>query len=152
MAARALRRLSDRSQRDDGARVGLGRVRDVDAGAGDGDGWVINGAKTFSSNGPIADVALVYAVTNPDKGFGGITGFVVEKGADGFRAGQKFEKMGLRSCPIGELVLEDARVGDDAVLGGVDAGATVFSQSMDWERACLGATHVGPCSGSSMAR
>jgi len=109
----------------------------------DGDGWIINGAKTFSSNGPIADLALVYAVTNPDKGFGGITAFLVEKGAGGFRAGQKFEKMGLRSCPIGDLVLEDARVGDDAVLGGVDAGATVFSQSMDWERACLGATHVG---------
>ena len=109
----------------------------------DGNGWVLNGAKTFSSNGPVADLALVYAVTDPDKGFGGITAFVVEKQAGGFRAGQKFEKMGLRSCPIGELVLEDVRVGDDAVLGGVGAGATVFSQSMDWERACLGATHVG---------
>ncbi|HUF90604.1 MAG TPA: acyl-CoA dehydrogenase family protein [Gemmatimonadota bacterium] len=109
----------------------------------DGDGWVLNGAKTFSSNGPVADLALVYAVTDPGKGFGGITAFVVEKQAGGFRAGQKFEKMGLRSCPIGELVLEDVRVGEDAVLGGVDAGATVFSQSMDWERALLGATHVG---------
>ena len=109
----------------------------------DGDAWVLNGAKTFSSNGPIADLALVYAVTDPDKGFGGITAFVVEKGAGGFRAGQKFEKMGLRSCPIGELVLEDVRVGSDAVLGGEGAGATVFAQSMDWERACLGATHVG---------
>ena len=108
-----------------------------------GDGWILNGAKTFSSNGPVADLALVYAVTDRDKGFGGITAFVVEKDAGGFRAGQKFEKMGLRSCPIGELVLEDVRVGDDAVLGGVGAGATVFSQSMDWERACLGATHVG---------
>ena len=109
----------------------------------DAEEWVINGAKTFSSNGPIADVALVYAVTDPDKGFGGITAFVVEKESGGFRAGQKFEKMGLRSCPIGELVLEDVRVGDNAVLGGEGAGATVFSQSMDWERACLGATHVG---------
>lgn len=109
----------------------------------DGDGWVLSGAKTFSSNGPIADLALVYAVTDPEKGFGGITAFVVEKEADGFRAGQKFEKMGLRSCPIGELVLEDVRVGPDAVLGGEGAGATIFAQSMDWERACLGATHVG---------
>lgn len=109
----------------------------------DGDGWVLNGAKTFSSNGPVADLALVYAVTDPGKGFGGITAFVVERQAGGFRAGQKFEKMGLRSCPIGELVLEDVRVGEDAVLGGVGAGATVFSQSMDWERALLGATHVG---------
>lgn len=109
----------------------------------DGDGWVLNGAKTFSSNGPVADLALVYAITDPGKGFGGITAFVVERQAGGFRAGQKFEKMGLRSCPIGELVLEDVRVGEDAVLGGVGAGATVFSQSMDWERALLGATHVG---------
>jgi alkylation response protein AidB-like acyl-CoA dehydrogenase len=109
----------------------------------DGDGWVLNGAKTFSSNGPVADLALVYAVTDPEKGFAGITAFVVEKEADGFRAGQKFEKMGLRSCPIGELVLEDVRVGPDAVLGGEGAGATIFAQSMDWERACLGATHVG---------
>lgn len=109
----------------------------------DGDGWVLNGAKTFSSNGPVADLALVYAVTDPGKGFGGITAFVVEKQAGGFRAGQKFEKMGLRSCPIGELVLEDVRVGEDAVLGGAGAGATVFAQSMDWERALLGATHVG---------
>jgi alkylation response protein AidB-like acyl-CoA dehydrogenase len=109
----------------------------------DGDGWVLNGAKTFSSNGPVADLALVYAVTDPEKGFAGITAFVVEKEAHGFRAGQKFEKMGLRSCPIGELVLEDVRVGPDAVLGGEGAGATIFAQSMDWERACLGATHVG---------
>ena len=56
----------------------------------------------------------MYAVTDPDKGFGGITAFVVEKGSGGFRAGQKFEKMGLRSCPIGELVLEDVRVGRSA--------------------------------------
>jgi alkylation response protein AidB-like acyl-CoA dehydrogenase len=109
----------------------------------DGDEWVINGAKTFSSNGPVADLAVVYAVTDKTKGFGGITAFVVEKEAGGFRAGQKFEKMGLRSCPIGELVLEDVRVRDDAILGGEGAGATVFSQSMDWERAILGATHVG---------
>ena len=51
--------------------------------------------------------------------------------------------MGLRSCPIGRLVLEDVRVGGDAVLGGEGVGATVFSQSMDWERACLGATTWG---------
>jgi hypothetical protein len=109
----------------------------------DGDEWVLNGAKTFSSNGPVADLALVYAVTDPEKGFGGITAFVVEKDAGGFRAGQKFEKMGLRSCPIGELVLEDVRVGPEAILGGEGSGATIFAQSMDWERACLGATHVG---------
>ncbi|HEY7471959.1 MAG TPA: acyl-CoA dehydrogenase family protein [Gemmatimonadota bacterium] len=137
----------------DGSTIAVNGMTEPDSGsnafdmrtraARDGDGWVLNGTKTFSSNGPVADLALVYAVTDPGKGFSGITAFVVEKASRGFRAGQKFEKMGLRSCPIGELVLEEVRVGDDAVLGGEGAGATVFSQSMDWERACLGATHVG---------
>ena len=110
----------------------------------DGDGFRLNGAKTFSSNGPIADIALIYALTDEKKGYhGGVTAFLVEKGTKGFSTGQKFEKLGLRTCPIGELVLEDAWVPASAVLGGVGGGSTIFTQSMDWERACLGATHVG---------
>jgi alkylation response protein AidB-like acyl-CoA dehydrogenase len=110
----------------------------------DGGGFRLNGAKTFSSNGPIADIALVYALTDEKKGYhGGVTAFLVEKGTKGFSTGQKFEKLGLRTCPIGELVLEDAWVPASAVLGGVGGGATIFTQSMDWERACLGATHLG---------
>jgi alkylation response protein AidB-like acyl-CoA dehydrogenase len=109
-----------------------------------GSGFVINGSKTFSSNGPIADVALVYATTDPGKGYhGGITAFVIEKGTPGFHSAQKFEKMGLHSCPIGELVLEDVFVPGEAVLGKVGAGAAIFAESMDWERACLVAAHVG---------
>ena len=112
--------------------------------APDGDGFRLNGAKTFSSNGPIADIALVYALTDEKKGYhGGVTAFLVEKGTKGFSTGQKFEKLGLRTCPIGELVLEDAWVPASAVLGGVGGGATIFTQSMDWERACLGASHLG---------
>lgn len=107
-------------------------------------GFVINGRKTFSSNGPIADVALVYATTDADKGYhGGITAFLIEKDTPGFKAGQKFEKMGLQSCPIGELVMDDVFVPANAVLGGVGDGAAIFSESMDWERACLVAAHVG---------
>jgi alkylation response protein AidB-like acyl-CoA dehydrogenase len=110
----------------------------------DGDGYRITGTKTFSSNGPIADVALLYAVTEPTKGFhGGITAFLVEKGTAGFTAGQKFEKLGLRTCPIGELVLDDARVPASAVVGVEGAGASIFAESMNWERACLAASHVG---------
>jgi L-prolyl-PCP dehydrogenase len=104
----------------------------------------LTGTKTFSSNGPIADVALVYAVTDSTKGYhGGITAFVIDTQTPGFSAGQKFEKLGLRTCPIGELVLQDARVPPSAILGGVGAGATIFAESMDWERACLGASHIG---------
>ncbi|MFQ5419832.1 MAG: acyl-CoA dehydrogenase family protein [Anaerolineae bacterium] len=107
-------------------------------------GWQLNGRKMFASNGPVADVALVYAVTDREKGYqGGITAFLVEKGTPGFTQGQTFEKMGLRTSPIGELVFEDAVVGETAVLGHVGAGAIQFSQSMNWERVCLFASHVG---------
>jgi alkylation response protein AidB-like acyl-CoA dehydrogenase len=110
----------------------------------DGDGFRLNGTKTFSSNGPIADLAVVYAVTDARKGhFGGVTAFLVEKGTPGFQPGQTFEKMGLRTSPISELVFDDVRVPMDAVLGGIGGGATVFSQSMEWERVCIGATHIG---------
>jgi hypothetical protein len=104
----------------------------------------ITGTKTFSSNGPIADVALVYAVTDAEKGYhGGISAFIVDTDAPGFSRAQKFEKLGLRTAPIGELVLEDVRVPRSAVLGSVGSAGTIFAESMDWERACLGATHVG---------
>lgn len=109
-----------------------------------GSGFVINGTKTFSSNGPVSDLGLVYASTDPQRGFlGGITAFLIEKGTDGFRSGQKFQKMGLHSCPIGELVMEDVYVPAEAVVGKVGRGAAIFSESMDWERACLGACHIG---------
>jgi alkylation response protein AidB-like acyl-CoA dehydrogenase len=110
----------------------------------DGEGFRLNGTKIFSSNGPVADVAIIYAVTDPGKGFhGGITAFLVEKGQPGFRFGQKFEKMGLRTCPISELVLEDVRVPAFGVIGKPGGGATIFSESMEWERICLGASHIG---------
>lgn len=109
-----------------------------------GSGFVINGSKTFSSNGPVADIGLVYAATDPDKGYhGGVTAFLIEKDTPGFSSGQKFQKMGLHSCPIGELVLEDVYVPAEAVLGKVGGGAAIFTESMDWERACLIAAHVG---------
>jgi alkylation response protein AidB-like acyl-CoA dehydrogenase len=107
-------------------------------------GFKINGSKTFISNGPVADLVIVFAVTNPDKGYyGGVTAFLVEKGIVGFHAGKKFDKMGLRTAPLGELVFDDVFVGSDAVLGGVGGGATVFTHAMDWERTCLFASHVG---------
>jgi hypothetical protein len=109
-----------------------------------GDGFRINGTKTFSSNGPVADLAVVYALTDPEKGFfGGVTAFVVERRTPGFEPGSKFEKMGLRSCSIGELVLQDVYVDEQAVIGKVGAGGGIFMQSMEWERICLVAQHVG---------
>ena len=107
-------------------------------------GFRINGTKMFISNGPIADLVIAFAVTNPEKGYyGGVTGFLLEKGTPGFRASQKFEKMGLRTSPLGELVFEDVFVREDAILGGLGGGSTVFTHAMDWERTCLFASHVG---------
>ncbi len=110
----------------------------------DGEGFRINGTKTFSSNGPVADLAVTFALTDPEKGYhGGVTTFLVEKETPGFRSSKKWDKMGLRTSPIGELVYEDVYVPASAVLGKAGAGSTQFTHSMDWERACLVACHVG---------
>lgn len=110
----------------------------------DGDGFRLDGSKMFVTNAPVADIALVFALTDPDKGYhGGITAFLVTADTPGFRRGQNFEKMGLRTSPIGELVFEEMWLPETAVLGGVGAGAALFVHAMDWERACLVACHVG---------
>jgi alkylation response protein AidB-like acyl-CoA dehydrogenase len=109
----------------------------------DGDGWRITGTKTFISNGPVADVVIVFAVTDKAKGFhGGVTTFIVERGTPGFTAG-KIEKMGIRTSPFGELAFDDVYVGPEAVVGTVGGGAQHFIHTMDWERVCLFAAHVG---------
>lgn len=110
----------------------------------DGDGFRINGTKVFISNSPVADLALVFAVTDAEKGFhGGVTAFLVDRDTPGFEASQKFEKMGLRTSPLGELVFEDMHVPATAIIGGVGGGASLFTHSTDWERTCLFASHVG---------
>ena len=138
----------------DGSRIAVNAMTEPDSGSDafamatraepDGDGFRLSGAKTFCSNAPIADLALVYAVTDPEKGYhGGITAFLIETGSDGFKVGQTFEKMGLRTSPIGEVVLDDVRIPSHDILGEVGAGATIFVQSMEWERTLIAACHVG---------
>ena len=110
----------------------------------DGKGYRLSGKKDLISNGPIANLNIVFAVTDPSKGYyGGVTAFLVEKETPGFLTGQQREPMGLRTCPIGELVLEDVYVPADAALGGIGAGATIFTCAMDWERICIAASHIG---------
>jgi alkylation response protein AidB-like acyl-CoA dehydrogenase len=110
----------------------------------DGDGWRINGSKTFISNGPEADVIIVFAITDPSKGFhGGVTAFLLERGTPGFSASRKIEKMGLRTSPFGELAFDDVHVPDSAIVGQLGGGAQIFIHAMDWERICLFAAHVG---------
>ena len=109
-----------------------------------GEGYRIRGTKMFCSNGPVADIAVVYAATDKSKGYhGGITAFLVPISTPGFGVGQVFEKMGLRTSPISELVLDDVFVPDENVIGKPGGGGPVFAESMDWERALLGACHLG---------
>jgi len=110
----------------------------------DGAGFRINGMKRFISNAPVADLIIVFALTDSKKGYhGGVTAFLVECNTPGFRASKNFEKMGLRTSPIGELVFEDLYVPAEAILGGVGAGSNLFGIAMDWERVCLFASHIG---------
>ena len=107
-------------------------------------GYRITGSKTYCSNGPVADLAIVYAITDPEKGYyGGVTAFLVSRKTPGFESGQQFDKMGLRTSPIGELIFDDVFVPEDDILGGVGGGTLIFTESMDWERALLVACHVG---------
>ena len=138
----------------DGSQIGMHAITEPGSGSDtfsmrtrarkEGDRWRISGAKTFVSNGPTGDLAIVFAVTDPGKGFhGGVTAFLVPTGLPGFSCGRKLEKMGLRSSPVGEIFLEEVEVPGDAVLGAVGGGSAVFATAMDWERILLVATHVG---------
>ena len=107
-------------------------------------GYRLRGTKTFCSNAPVADLAVVYATTDPEKGYhGGVTAFAVKVDTPGFSLGQTFEKMGLRTSPIGELILDDVLVHEDCVIGRPGGGGVVFMESMEWERSLIAATHVG---------
>jgi alkylation response protein AidB-like acyl-CoA dehydrogenase len=106
-------------------------------------GWVLNGEKSFISNGPVSDVFTTYATSDPKAGHLGVTGFVVERGMDGVTPSEPFEKMGLLQCPAGSLRFDDVFVPDENVLGEPGMGGYIFQHSMGWERACLFAGYVG---------
>jgi L-prolyl-PCP dehydrogenase len=108
-----------------------------------GDRYILNGTKMFITNAPIADVLLVFAVTDAKKGFAGISAFIVEKDFPGFSVGKPLEMMGLKTCPIGEVVLRDCEVPEENRLGKEGSGAAIFNSEMEWERGCLFATHLG---------
>lgn len=106
-------------------------------------GYVLNGAKVFISNAPIADLLLVFATTNRELGWAGITGFLVEKDNPGLHVGKALDKIGLKSSPTGELSLEDCEVPESAMLGKLGQGSAIFNAEMEWERSCLFACHLG---------
>jgi len=108
-----------------------------------GDDYVLTGDKCFVSNGPVADVFVVYAVTQPDLGFLGVSAFVVERGAPGLTIGEPFAKLGLDRCPASTLRFDGCVVPARRRLGGEGEGAAIFQAAMRWERTCLFAAYVG---------
>lgn len=108
------------------------------------DKFILNGTKMFITNGPICDVAVVIARTDPEKGADGISAFIIDKDMPGWRAGKKLDKMGLRSSPTSELIFEDCEVSQENLLGPLGRGykGVAFS-GVNWERTILGASFLG---------
>ena len=107
-----------------------------------GDVYKLNGTKIWITNGPVADVLLVYAKTAPELGNRGISAFLVESGFEGFSVAQKLDKMGFRGSPLGELVFDDCIVPAANLLGVENGGAAIMMSGLDLERAwvSVGAT------------
>jgi hypothetical protein len=108
-----------------------------------GDDFVLNGAKQFITNAPVADVLLVYASDPGRPGLAGLSVFLVDAGTTGLAISSGFEKMGLRTSPMGEIALTDCVVPASSRLGPEGAGMAIFNSSMEWERSCLFASAVG---------
>lgn len=109
----------------------------------DGDHYVLNGTKTFSTMATDADLFLVYATVDRRKSFMGVTAFIVDKGTPGCTVGKPIEKMGLKTAPFAELFLEDCRVPKQNLLGREGNGSAIFEESVEWERACILAGVLG---------
>ncbi len=108
-----------------------------------GDGWVLNGRKIWITAGPIADLFLCFAATDPGRGIMGISAFLVNRDAPGFRIVREIPKLGMKTVPMGELAFEDCRLPQDALLGRVGRGATIFQASMEFERGAILSSALG---------
>jgi len=137
----------------DGSRIGVQAMSEPGAGSDafslrtsaerSGGGYVLNGTKTFITNGPVADVFVVFARTDPARGFAGISAFLVERETPGLSISRELHKMGLRTSPMAELSFQDCVVPADSMLGSPGAGLAIFNHSMDWERGCILASALG---------
>lgn len=107
------------------------------------DGYVLNGHKTFITLGPLADVLIVFAKTDPSHGQWGISAFLVDGTSQGLHRPGTTSKMGLRTAPIGDIVFEDCWVPESALLGPEGAGASIFSDTLVWERGLILSSQVG---------
>ncbi|MBE6048582.1 MAG: acyl-CoA dehydrogenase [Clostridium sp.] len=146
--------LKDKYLRDmvAGKKIGAISITEAEAGSDsynmsataieDGDNYILNGSKMFISNGPIADIFIVFAITGtePNKK---ITAFVVEKDFKGVKVGKDIEKMGLGACPTSEVVFENCVVPKENILGRLHMGNIIMTEALEWERCYEFAPHVG---------
>ena len=108
-----------------------------------GNCYVINGSKTFITNAQNAEFVIVFAKLDSPESNGGVTGFIVDKGTPGFTISKKLHKMGLRTSPMAELAFVDCEVPLENLLGQRRRGPAIFTASMEWERICILASHLG---------
>ncbi len=133
--------LTEPTAGSDAARIRTSAVRD-------GDGWTINGTKTFITHGRIGDVVVVMAVTDRARGHRGISAFIVERGTPGLAAGRKEDKLGMRASDTSEVIFRDCRVGPDALLGAEHEGFINTLQVLDAGRIGIAALAVGLAQGA----
>ena len=136
----------------DGSAIGATGITEPDSGSNalasattaerDGDGWVLQGSKTFVTNAPVADLFLVYARTGTE-GFAGLSCFLVPGDTKGLTVGPAMEKMGLTTSPIAQIFLDGCRLPESSVVGSVGSGAMIFNQTMDVERLLVMAPAIG---------
>lgn len=108
----------------------------------EGTSFILNGSKEFISNGPIADLFIVFAKTEP-KTMKGITAFLVERNTPGLQVGRDLEKMGLKGCPTSEITFKDCKIPETNVIGRINFGTLILTEAMEWERCFEFAPHVG---------
>jgi len=108
-----------------------------------GDQYILNGSKFWITNGPDADVLIIYAKTDPAAGSRGVSAFLVEKGFKGFSCAQKLDKLGMRGSETGELVFQDCAVPEENLMGPLGGGAGILMSGLDYERAVLAAGPIG---------
>ena len=108
-----------------------------------GDIYVLNGNKMFITNGPVADVAVVYAKTEKELKHAGVSAFIVEKGTPGFSTGKNIIKMGVRTSHTSELIFEDCKIPAENLIGQEGAGFLMAMQTVEWDRSALLAPFVG---------
>src|SRR5262249_9740545 len=137
----------------DGSLVGANGASEVEAGSDiysmqtgaerRGDRWVLNGRKTWITSGPVADLFVCYATTDPGKGILGISAFLIPRETPGFRVVRAIPKLGVRTVPMGEVALEECAIPAGSLLGREGRGAEVFNCSMEWERGAILASTLG---------